>query len=73
MKRLSRMTAEDLRQIVEEAGERKLYEIVQDPDTALKLRLEIRKRLRSTLKSERKGQKGVPAAQVAKKLIASTS
>ncbi len=73
MKRLSRMTAEDLRQIVEEAVERNLYEIVQDPDTALKLRLEIRKRLRSTLKSERKGQKGVPAAQVAKKLIASTS
>ena len=73
MKWLSRMTAEDLRQIVEEAVERKLYEIVQDPDTGLKLRPEIRKRLRSTLKSERKGQKGVPAAQVAKKLIASTS
>jgi len=68
MKRLSRMTAEDLRQIVEEAVERKLYEIVQDPDTGLKLRPEIRKRLSSTLKSERKGKKGVPAAQVAKKL-----
>ena len=68
MKQLSRMTAEDLKQIVEEAVERKLYEFVQDPDTGLKLRPEVRRRLRNTLRAERKGAKGIPAAQVARRL-----
>jgi DNA invertase Pin-like site-specific DNA recombinase len=68
MKSLSRMTAEDLKAIVEEAVEKKLYEIVQDPDSGLKLRPEVRKRLRRTLTAERKGARGIPAFQVAKKL-----
>lgn len=68
MKPLARMTAEDLKAIVEEAVEKKLYEIVQDPDSGLKLRPEVRKRLRRTLAAERKGARGIPASQVAKKL-----
>mgnify|MGYP001373151270 CR=1 FL=1 len=68
MKPLSRMTAEDLKAIVEEAVEKKLYEFVQDPDKGLRLRPEVRKRLRRTLAAERKGKRGLPASQVAKKL-----
>ena len=68
MKQLSRMTAEDLKQIVEEAIEKKLYEIVQDPDAGLRLRPEVRRRLRNTLRAERRGAKGIPAAQVARRL-----
>jgi ABC-type glutathione transport system ATPase component len=68
MKPLSRMTADELKEIVEDAVERKLYEIIQDPDEGLKLKPEVRKRLRSTLEAERKGEKGIAAAHVAKKL-----
>ncbi len=62
------LTAEDLKQIVEDAVEKKLYEFVQDPDRRLKLRPEVRKRLQSTLTAERSSKKGISAAQVAKKL-----
>ncbi len=68
MKPLSRMTAEELKEIVEDAVERKLYEIIEDPDKGLNLKPQVRKRLRSTLKAERKGEKGISTAQVAKKL-----
>ena len=68
MKPLSRMTAEDLKEIVEEAVEKKFYEFVQDPDKGLRLKPEVRKRLRRTLAAERKGKRGLPASQVAKKL-----
>jgi alpha-D-ribose 1-methylphosphonate 5-triphosphate synthase subunit PhnG len=68
MKPLSRMTAEELKEIVEDAVERKLYEIIEDPDKGLKLKPQVRKRLRSTLKAERKGEKGISAARVAKEL-----
>jgi len=68
MKPLSRMTAEDLKEIVEEAVEKKLYEFVQDPDKGLRLKPEVRKRLRRTLAAERKEKRGIPVSQVAKKL-----
>jgi len=68
MKPLSRMTAEDLKQIVEEAVEKKLYEFVQDPDRGLRFKPEVRKRLRRTLAAQRTEKRGIPASQVAKKL-----
>jgi hypothetical protein len=68
MKTVSRMTAEELKEIVEEAVERKLYEIVIDPDKGLRLKPAVRKRLRETLKTQRKGEKGIPARQVASRL-----
>ena len=68
MKPLSRMTAEELKEIVEEAVEKKLYEFVQDPDKGLRLKPEVRKRLRRTLAAERKEKRGIPVSQVAKKL-----
>jgi hypothetical protein len=68
MKSLSRLTAEDLKQIVEEAVEKKLYEIVQDPDLGLKFRPEVRKRLQRTLGPKRGMKRGIPASEVAKKL-----
>jgi hypothetical protein len=68
MKPLSRMTAEDLKEIVEEAVEKKLYEFAQDPDKGLRLKPEVRKRLRRTLAAERKEKRGIPASQVAEKL-----
>ncbi len=68
MKSLSRLTAEDLKQIVEEAVEKKLYEFVQDPDKGLRLKPEVRKRLRRMRAAARTGKRTIPASQVAKKL-----
>ena len=68
MKSLSRLTAEDLKEIVEQAVEKKLFEFVQDPDRGLKLRPEVRKRLRRSLAAERTANKGIPASHVARKL-----
>jgi hypothetical protein len=68
MKTVSRMTAEELKEIVEEAVERKLYEIITDPDKGLKLKPAIQKRLRQTLQAQRKGERGISARQVAKRL-----
>ncbi len=68
MKKVSHMTAEELKEIVEDAVEKKLFEIVVNPERGLKLKPAIRKRLRSTLKAQRQGARGLPAAQVAKKL-----
>ena len=68
MKTVSRITAEELKKIIEDAVERKLYEVVTDPDKGLKLRPAVRKRLRKSLNPQRKGEKGIPARQVARKL-----
>lgn len=67
MKSVSRMTVEELKEIVEEAVEKKLFEIVGDPDRGLKLKPEVHRRIRKTLAAQRKGERGIPASEVAKR------
>ena len=68
MKTVSRMSAENLRELIEDVVERELLEIVADPDRGLALRPEVRKRLLASLEAQRKGKKGTPASQVVRKL-----
>jgi len=58
----------ELKEIVDDAVERKLYEVVVDPDEGLKLKPGIRTRLRKSLQAQKKGGKGIPARLVAKRL-----
>ncbi len=67
MKTLARLTVEELREVVEEAVERKLTEMLSDPDKGRTLRSTVARRLRHSLQTSRRGQRGVPAAEVAKK------
>ena len=67
MKTLARLTVEELRQVVEEAVERKLTEMLGDPDKGRILRSAVARRLRRSLQASRRGERGVPAAEVAKK------
>ena len=67
MKTLARMTAEELRDVVEEAVERKLTEMLSDPDKGRTLRATVEQRLRRSLKTARRGEGGVPARDVAKR------
>ncbi len=67
MKTLGRMTAEELREVVEEAVERKLTEMLSDPDKGRTLRATVVRRLRRSLQKSRRGEPGVLARDVAKR------
>ncbi len=67
MKTLARLTVEELREVVEEAVERKLTEMLSDPDKGRTLRSTVVRRLRRSLQKSRRGERGIPAAEVAKK------
>jgi hypothetical protein len=67
MKTLSRMTAAELRDVVEEAVERKLTEMLADPDRGRTLRATVAQSLRRSLQAIRRGERGVPAREVAKR------
>ena len=56
---------DEFKQIIEEAVERKLSEMLGDPDEGLELREEIKARLRRSLEAERRGTRGIAAQKVA--------
>jgi hypothetical protein len=61
------MTVEEFRVVVEEAVERKLTELLSDPDKGRSLRATVERRLRRSLQANRRGQRGIPAGEVAKR------
>ncbi len=67
MKTLARVTLEDLREVVKEAVEKKLTEVLGDPDEGRPLRAGVQRRLRRSLRAGRRGEKGIPAEPVARK------
>lgn len=67
MKTVARVTLEELREVVEEAVEKKLTEMLGDPDEGRALRAAVQRRLRRSLRAGRRGEKGIPAEQVARK------
>ncbi|MGH7409254.1 MAG: hypothetical protein ACREKF_14750 [Candidatus Methylomirabilales bacterium] len=68
MKTVGRMTVRELESVVKKVVEEKLYELIGDPDQGLELRESVKKRLRRSLREEKKGRPGIPAQQVAKHL-----
>ena len=68
MKTVGRMTVHELERVVEKVIEGKLYELIGDPDQGLLLRESVKRRLRRTLREEKKGKPGIPAKEVAKRL-----
>jgi hypothetical protein len=67
MRTLARLTVDELREVVEDAVERKLTELLNDPDKGRKLRASIQRRLHQSLLVSRQGQRGIPASQIARK------
>jgi len=67
MKTLVRMTVEEFREVVEEAVERKLTEMLSDPDKGRTLRATVERRLRRSLQACRRGERGIRAGDVAKR------
>jgi len=65
---VAELTVDELKEIVQEAVEQKLSEMLGDPDEGLELREEIKARLRHSLEAERRGTRGIPAQEVAAQL-----
>ncbi|MBM4083983.1 MAG: hypothetical protein FJ272_04260 [Planctomycetes bacterium] len=53
---------------VEEIVEQKVFEMLGDPDAGLTLRPEVRRQLEKSFAAKQKGAKGIPAAEVARRL-----
>lgn len=68
MKTVGRMTVRELERVVERVVEEKLYQLIGDPDRGLELRESVKRRLLRTLRDERKGKRGIPAPEAAKRL-----
>ena len=65
---VARMTRDELRELVEESVERKLLEFLRDPDWGLELRKEVRDRLRHSFAAEARGERGISAEELTKRL-----
>lgn len=56
--KVAEMTRDELREIIEEAVERKLLDILGDPDEGLALRESVRERLLRQREAVRNGERG---------------
>jgi len=64
MKTVAQLTVHQLVDLIESVIERKLFELFGDPDHGL----ELKARLRRSLSAVKRGERGIPAKQVAKDL-----
>jgi hypothetical protein len=62
------LTVEEFKDLVQDAIEEKLQELIRDPDAGLELREEFQERLRASLAARRRGEKGVPMDEVARRV-----
>ena len=54
------LTVDELKELIEQTVERKLVELLGDPDEGLELREQVKAHLKRNLARERKGIQGVP-------------
>jgi signal recognition particle GTPase len=64
--KVKELTVEQFKDLVQEAIEEKLEEMIGDPDLGLELREEIKEKLRSSLSARQAGEKGIPVDEVAR-------
>ena len=67
-KTVAQMTADELREMIEASVERKLVELLSDPDMSLKLRKPVRDRLLRQKEAVASGKRGEPLDKVATRL-----
>ena len=68
MKTAAQLTVPQLEALIESVIERKLIELLGDPDQGLELKPSIKAKLRRSLASVKRGERGIPAKKVAKEL-----
>jgi len=62
------MTIEELKALIRQTVAETLGEFIDDPDSGLELKAEVRQQLIDSLQETEAGVRGVPAQEVAKKL-----
>jgi signal recognition particle GTPase len=67
--KVKELTVEQFKDLVQEAIEEKLEEIIGDPDLGLEVTEEIKERLRNSLAARQRGEKGIPIEEVAKRCL----
>ena len=65
--KIKELTVEEFKDLVQDAIEEKLQELIGDPDTGLEVREEIKERLRNSLAARQRGEKGIPIDEVARR------
>jgi hypothetical protein len=68
MKTVSQLTISQLETLIENAVERKLVEMLGDPDRDLELTPAAKNKLRRSVAAVQRGERGIPAKSVAKEL-----
>ncbi|MDE3090027.1 MAG: hypothetical protein KGJ80_11655 [Chloroflexota bacterium] len=68
MKTVDKLTIPQFEALIESAVERKLLELFGDPDEGLELKPSVKAKLRRSLAAIQRGERGLPAKQVAKEL-----
>jgi signal recognition particle GTPase len=67
--KVKELTVEQFKDLIHEAIEEKLEELIGDPDVGLEPREEIKERLRSSLAARQRGEKGIPIEEVATRCL----
>ena len=66
--KIKELTVEEFKDLVQDAIEEKLQELIADPDAGLELREEFKERLRASLAARQPGEKGIPTDEVARRV-----
>lgn len=65
---VARMTKRELKEIIDSTVEKKLLELLGDPDQGLVLKKSLKERLRRQRKAVAAGERGEPLTAIAKRL-----
>jgi hypothetical protein len=68
MQTIDKLTVPQFETLIERVIERKIFELFDDPDQGPELKPSVKARLRRSMAAVRRGERGIPAKQVARDL-----
>lgn len=68
MRTVDKLTIPQFEALLERVVERKLLELFGDPDAGMELKPSVKAQLHRSMLAVKRGERGIPAAQVAKEL-----
>ena len=68
MKTVDQLTVPQLKALIESVVEHKMIELFGDPDKGLELKPHVKAKLRRSIAAVKRGERGIPAQDVAKEL-----
>ena len=68
METIDQLTLSQLETLIEDIVERKIVKLLGNPDEGLELKPSIKAKLRRSMDAVKRGERGIPAKEVAKEL-----